>query len=120
MAKLDIMLETKNEQSPIALPHLLLIGIAVAVQKEKAKVDLRMERAEVKEKAMARATEKVKARAKATVKSMAQARSPAGTSIPMAPVVKETTASSHTMVHAAQTKFLQRQSNPFLTRSPTR
>ncbi len=115
MAKLDIMLEAKNALSPIALPHLLLIGIAVAVQKGKAKVDPGMERAEVKEKAMARATEKVKARAKATVKPMAQARSPAGILIPMVPAVKETTASSHTRVHAAQTKSLQRQSDP----SPT-
>ena len=104
------MLEMKNAPSTVALPHLLLTGIAVAVQKKNAKVDLGVERAEVK----------AKARAKATVKSMAQARSPAGTSIPMAPVVKDTTASSHTMVHAAQTKSLQRQSNPLLTRSPTK
>ena len=109
------MLEAKNALSPVALPHLLLIGIAVAVQKGKAKVDLGMVKAEVKVKAMERATEKVKARAKATVKPMAQARSPAGILIPMAPVVKETTASSHTRVHTTQTKSLQRQSDPFPT-----
>jgi hypothetical protein len=88
------------------------------VQKEKAKVDLGMEMAEAK--AMARATVEAKARAKVIANPMAQARSPAGIPIPMAPVVQETTASSHTMVHVAQTKFLQRQSNPFLTRSPIR
>ena len=103
------MLEAKNAPSPDALPHLLLIGIAVAVRKEHAKVDLGMEKDEVKAKAMPRAMEKTKARVKATANPMAQARSPAGISIPMAPVVKETTASSHTMVHMAQTKSLQRQ-----------
>jgi hypothetical protein len=112
------MLEVKNAPSPDALPHLLLTGIAAGVRKKKAKVDLGMERAEAKAKAMARATARAKAKAKATANPMAQARSPAGISIPMAPVVKETIASSHTMVHAAQTKSLQRQSNQFLTRSP--
>jgi hypothetical protein len=34
------MLEMKNAPSTVALPHLLLIGIAVAVRKENAKVDL--------------------------------------------------------------------------------
>ena len=63
---------------------------------------------------------KGKGKGKETASPMAQSRSPAGISIPMAPVVKETTASSHTRVHSAQTKSLQRRSNPFLTRSPIR
>ena len=45
VAYLDILLEAKNALSPVALPHLLLIGIAVAVQKGKAKVDLGMGKA---------------------------------------------------------------------------
>jgi hypothetical protein len=48
------MLEMNNAPSTVALPHLLLTGIAVAVQKGNAKVDLGVERAEVKAKARAK------------------------------------------------------------------
>ena len=54
MATKDTMLEMKNAPSTVALPHLLLTGIAVAVQKGNAKVDLGVERAEVKAKARAK------------------------------------------------------------------
>ena len=49
-----------------------------------------MERSEARQ---GRATATAKAGAKATINSIAQARSPAGISIPTAPVVRETTAS---------------------------
>ena len=54
MATKDTMLEMNNAPSTVALPHLLLTGIAVAVQKGNAKVDLGVERAEVKAKARAK------------------------------------------------------------------
>ena len=42
------MLEAKNAPSPDAMPHLLLTGIVAGVQKGKAKVELGIERAELK------------------------------------------------------------------------
>ena len=67
------MLETKNARSQDALPHLLLTGIAVAVRKERAKVDHRMANAKAKAKAKATPRAKAKAREKATVEPMAPA-----------------------------------------------
>jgi hypothetical protein len=72
--------------------------------KGKGKGGNETQRAEAKAKA--RALARAKARAKATTNPMVQARSPVGTTTPMAPVVQETIANSHTMVHAAETKSL--------------
>ena len=63
---------------------------------------------------------KGKGKGKGNSQTNGSSKQPCWYFIKLAPVVKETTASSHTRVHAAQTKSLQRQSNPFLTRSPTK
>ena len=61
----------KSARSQDALPHLLLIGIAAAMRKERAKVDLGMAKAKAKAKTKATPRAKAKARERATVEPMA-------------------------------------------------